>query len=172
MKKQNIASVFCVFAVFITGLSTTVSANSILNESLENFSLSKYMPIIIGGTLIVESLIILLLSDIKRIVNVPFAALVANVASFLIPRLIWGSLNGEFLYEGLFIYGNTVTDWLVAGLYLAVTLVIELPVIWLMLRKFTKKTARLMWVTVAANVFTTVILEIIQQQIYNSLVFR
>ena len=169
MRKQNIVSIACAFAVFITVPSTTVSANSIWNENLENFSLSKYMPIIIGGTLIVESLIILLLSDIKRLVNVPFAVLVANAASFLVPRLIWGLLNGEILYEGLFICGNTAADWLAACLYLAVTLAIELPVIWLMLRNFTKKTARLMWVTVAANVFTTVILEIIQQQIYNSL---
>ncbi|MBR1731170.1 MAG: hypothetical protein IJ725_01890 [Ruminococcus sp.] len=170
MKKHSIISSACVLAVFITSLSTTVSANSIWNEKPESFSLSKYMPIIVGGTLIVEALIILLLSDIKRIVNVSFAVLVANVVSFIVPRLAWGFINGGGFYTGLFTYGNAVTDWLVTFLYLAVTLLIELPIVWYMLRHFTKKIAKLLLVTAAANVFTTVILAILQQLLYNSLI--
>ena len=130
------------------------------------FDYSKHFPLIVGGMLVIEGIIILLLTDIKRIVNVSFAVLVANVASFVLTRFAIGFLRHETFYKGMITQGLISSNIIAAGAYLVVSLIIELPILYFMLRVFTEKIVRLMLVAAAANVVTTVALTIVELQLH------
>lgn len=170
MKKHNLVSFSVIAFCLIFSLSTTAFAETIFHETMETFDYSKYLPIIVGGTLIIEAIIIMLLSDVKRIVNVSYSVLVANLVSFVIIRGAWGLYNGGFFYTEMLVFGNTSSKWIVAIICYAVSLVIELPLLVLLLRPFTQKYVRLMLSAAAANLVTTFAVTAFEIYLYNSLV--
>lgn len=152
MKKRNFLSFACVLFAFVMLFSTSVFAVTKTGLKTEPFYYSKCLPLIFGGTLLIEAIIIILFSDIKRLVNVSFAVFVANIASFVVIRLSLGILRHGVFYVGLLMKELTIKNLFVVFCCLAVSLVIELPIVWKMLKDFTKKTKWLLFVTVIANV--------------------
>ena len=150
MNKRSIILFACIFAVFSSVFSTTVAATP-FNLDPETFSYSKVLPVVAGGTLVIEALTIMFFSKIRRIVNVSFAVLVANVVSFLAIRLLIGLFQHKAFYTGMLMNGNNSTSWLIFALCFIVSLLLEIPIIWLSLRPFTPKKQRLIWSAVIAN---------------------
>lgn len=168
MRKISFISFFAAVSALIFSLTTTVYAATATGTG--TFDYSKYLPIVVGGTLIVEALIIILLSDIKRIVNVSFAVLVANIVSFFVIRIGLGVLRHETFYKGMITQGVISSNWIAAFIFLCVSLVTELPILYFMLRVFTKKTTRLMIIATVANILTVAATAVVELQINNTLI--
>ena len=169
MRKYNFISAACVFGVFTAVFSTNAYAASFYIDP-QTFSYAKVMPIVIGIALVIEPLIIMLFSKVRRIVNVSFAVLLANVASFLIIRVFLGALRHKFFYSGPLINGTSLTDWLVPGLCFVVTLGVELPIIWFSLKPFTPQKTRLIWCAAAANTVSFIVVTVFELYINNLLI--
>ena len=170
MKKHNCITGLIVFSVLMFAFSTTVGAANIFNEDPETFSYSRYLPIVVGGTMIIEAVIIILLSDIKRIVNVSYTVLVANITSFLIPRFVLGIMKNSIFFTGMFVTVPGARKWLIAAGYFAFSLVVELPIVYFMLKPFTKKRVRLMFVSAAANLLSTIAVVVFEIFLYNAII--
>ena len=166
MKRHNIIAITLSVLTMFFALSTTAYAYSDIKINLILHDYSSYFPVVVGGMLIIEGIIILLLTDIKRIVNVSFAVLVANAASFALPRFVVGLLKHEVFYKGMITQGLISSPVFAAIAFLLVSLIIELPILYFMLRVFTKKTARLMVVATAANILTTAAFIVFELQIH------
>ena len=170
MKKHNLISIAFVFASFTILFSTNAYALPMFNINFDNFSYSKLLPVIFGVTLLVEIIIIMLFSKIRRIVNVSFAVFLANAASFFVIRIFLGVMRNKVFYSGMLINGTSITDWLMLGLCFAVTLGAELPIIWFSLRPFTPQKNRLMWCAVAANAVSFAVITVFEIYLKNSLI--
>lgn len=166
MKKHNIIATFLTTLTLLLTLNSTASAytSARINLILQNYS--SYFPMIVGGMLVIEVIMIMLLTDVKRIVNVSFAVLVANVASFVLPRIALGLLKHDFFYQGMITQGLISSNIIAGVAYLVVSLIIELPILYFMLRVFTPKKVRLMVVAAAANVVTTVAFTVVEFQLH------
>lgn len=169
MKKRNLVT-FSISVLSLFFAFTTTAYAALVPDSMETFSYSKYLPIVIGGTLIIEAIVIMLLSDIKRIVNVSYSVLVANLVSFVITRLSFGLIKGKIFFVGMYVFGNNPKKWIAALICLAVALATELPIIYFMLRPFTKKRIRLMFAAAAANIITALATVLFEIYLYNSLI--
>ena len=166
MKKHSIiATSLSVLTLLIT-LNTTAIAYTQMKVDPIPFDYSKYFPLIVGGMLIIEGAIILLLTDVKRIVNVSFAVLVANLASFSLTRLGIGLLKHEVFYKGMITQGLISSNIIAGAAYLVASLIIELPILYFMLRVFTPKKVRLMVVATVANIVSTVAFVIVEFQLH------
>lgn len=170
MKKRYLIANFVVVVISLFSLSTTTFAATLFNDTADTFDYTKYLPVMVGGSLVIEALAIMLLTDIKRIVNVSFAVLVANTASFVLPRLALGLYRHEVFYKGMFTEGFLSSNWLAAGVYFVISLIIELPILYFMLRVFTPKKVRLMIIAAGANIVTTAAIAFAEFQIHNWLV--
>lgn len=170
MKKQSLIVSFAAAFFLFFAFSTTASAATFLNMDSETFSYSHFLPVIIGAAVIVEALFILAVSDVKRIVNVSFAVLVANVASILVPRFALGFIRKEGFYSGMFTLNSASVNWLAVIAFFAVSLIIELPIVYFMLRAFTKKYSRLMFSAAAANIITFIIIIVVEILIKNQMI--
>lgn len=170
MKKRNLFSGLAVFTILSVAMTTTCYAASIFNETMDTFSYSRYLPIVVGGTMLIEAAVILLMSDIKRIVNVSYTVFVANIASFFIPRFVWGVAHKHVFFSDIFVFDSSPDKWLAAAILLGVSLVIELPIVYFMLRIFTQKIARLLLSAAAANVITSLATVLFEIYLYNSLI--
>ncbi|MCR5653340.1 MAG: hypothetical protein K6F88_06030 [Ruminococcus sp.] len=168
MKKHILIPTACVFAVFTTFFSTTANAISFYIDP-QTFSYTKVLPVIVGASLVFEAAIIMLLSKVRRIVNVSFAVFLANGASFVILRFLIGFFNKQFFYSGMLLSGTKPAYWLFYLMCFAVTLAIELPIIWLSLRPFTQKKLRLLLSAAAANLFTFTATAVFELYILNLL---
>lgn len=143
----------------------TASANSIWTERMENYSYMEHFPYIIIGTLIVETLALLVVTKMKKPLKVIGTVVLANAASFLIPEAIMNLiLFGGQRFE-LFMLFNTY--WFLNVIFIIITLAIELPIIWAILKKDVKSVKVLLLTATAVNIFTTVVTAIIDIQIYN-----
>ena len=162
MKKHFFISIACVFAVFTAFFSTNAYAFSIFNINTDSFSYSKFLPVVVGGTFLIEAVIIMLVTKIRRIVNVSFSVLIANIASFLVIRILLGVLMHKFFYSEMLINGTSMIDWLIFGLCFVITLAIELPIIWFSLKPFTPKKKILVLSAVSANIVSFIAIAVFE----------
>ncbi|MBQ5399060.1 MAG: hypothetical protein IIU14_06475 [Ruminococcus sp.] len=143
----------------------TASANSIWNEKIESFPYEWYWLAVICATLLIEFAVIFAVVRKKPAIVLGAAAL-ANAASFLIPRIVISAFAGAgSLYLGGYYH---LADW-VSVIFLIVTLAIEMPILWSMLKKYVKSVPTLLFMTFVANFVTTVGYVIVEKNLYNYL---
>lgn len=165
MKTKKLLTGFFVLSTLTFLFAFSASANSIWTKRMENYSYMEHFPYIIIGTLIIEALAILAVTKMKKPLKVIGAVVLANATSFLIPETIINVM----IYNGnrfeIFMLFNTY--WFLNVIFIIITIAIELPIIWAVLRKDVKKVKVLLLMTVAVNVFTTVVTALIDIQINN-----
>ena len=165
MKKWGVftATVCLLSACFFT----TVYANSIWNEKIENFSYRPYLIGIIIGTLLIESLVLIFVSKSGKPLKVTTAVIAANAASFLIPRWIINIIfmeNGLSIYLGMMSVHNGIQ---LDVIFFIVTIIIELPILWIILRKDVKSVKTFMFTALTVNFVTNFATAFINLQIIN-----
>lgn len=154
-----------VFIILTFCFTPTVFANSIWTKRMDNYSYMEHFPYIIIGTLIIEILALLAVTGMKKPLKVIGAVVLANAASFLIPEMIINVIMFNGNHFEFFMLFNTY--WVLNVIFIIITIVIELPIIWVILRKDEKNVKALLLTTVAVNIFTTVVTAFIDIQIYN-----
>lgn len=95
------------------------------------------------------------------------AIIIANLASFLLPYIIRAyslkATSGENAWEDAFEGGPY---YIVLFEYLFLTLVIEIPIVYSLLKKQTENNKRLLITIVVVNVVTTLAVAILERNLY------
>ncbi len=162
MKKNNFMSFILAF-IMCFGFSVTAFANSSWAWITESRPYDV-LPFVIVFTLVTETCIIAYFSKIESKSRVFVPVLIGNLLSYAMPYIVYSnSLYGE-------VYGLKHaldhSPYYTVGIhFLVMTLVVELPVVYLSLRKKAADKKVLTITTVAINVITTLVVALIERLI-------
>lgn len=151
--------------LFVFMFPLTASANSSWHWISSKRPLDL-LPVVIIVTLIIEIVSVYYIAKVKDLKRVIPTVLLANLVSFLAPY-IWMAVDPYNIYsfytfeEGIF-YSidrnvNSSPTFTVSILYLLITLLIEVPIVFLILRKKAPNKIVLIATIVGSNVITTAI---------------
>lgn len=121
------------------------------------------LPYVIIMTLLIETAAVVLAGKVRRIGKVFCFVALANLLSFLAPYLFnWMTFSDEHIYPTYVYYLERIPVFTVGIGYLLITLAVELPLVFVKLKKDTDKPKRLLWTIIIANVITTILTCIVE----------
>jgi len=170
--KQFLILFSCIFT--FNFLRLTVHANSSW-QWLTNSSPMEILPFAIIATLIVEFFVIykfgLLTKERKSMLITSVTIIVicfVNLISFLVPHFLWVFPDefGRSPTEAWYNYANHWSSFIVGIGFLIVTLIVEVPIVYFSLKRFTENKKRLIIVIVVVNVATTIAIAIIERIVF------
>lgn len=154
MKKHGSLSVIILSSIFLTCLPVIVYANS--SWHWLTTSPMTVLPFAVVLTLLVETISVVKFGKVKKVKRAFAVIALANLMSFLAPyierayRFI--PTSGRFILSNAF---NKGPYYIVLLGYLFLTVIIELPAVFLWLKKDTENVNRLAISILAANIITT-----------------
>lgn len=151
---------------------TPVFANSSWNWLTD--SPKKFLPYAILLTILIEILAVVIFGRLRRsfslIIKLIVAIIIANVASFLVPYIYRAIELENFYSEGwkkAWDLAFTSGPFYIVLLgYLFLTIIIEVPLMYLFLKKHTSSLRVLLTVIVTANILTTIIVAIMERMMF------
>lgn len=162
MKHYKAISLSAVTTIMMMAFSVTVSANSswVWISETRPYDI---LPFVIVGTLLIETLAVNILSKIDNWYKTFFAVLVGNIISFIAPYIGYSnSLYGQM--------GYTLSQIIDRGPYysigtafLILTVAIELPVVYFMLKKSSESKKKLAVTIVFVNIVTTALVAVVER---------
>lgn len=159
-KKRVWLAVFCLTALPISALA---------NSSWRWFTKTRphdLLPLSIALTIAIEILALLRLGGVKSKGWAIGSVIVANLVSFLVP---WALEYSDFLYGGwntamnFDAFLSKTPHYQVTMLFLLLTLLLEIPVLYLLLRKRVPSPKRLLLTAGGANAVTTMICAVLER---------
>lgn len=164
LMKNKILFSFVTMISFLFVFSTTAYANSSWHWVSATRPLDL-LPLVIIITLLIEVLAVNRIAKVKDLKKVIPVVSLANLVSFLVPYLWWGITpespysaywGGEF-FDAINHMADSGPHFTVSVFYLAITLLVETPIVYLFFRKRVPSKRALFWIIIAANVLTMVI---------------
>jgi len=121
------------------------------------------LPVVAAATIIVEVFAIWLIPKTGKFVKTAIVAVVANAVSFLLPyaMLKWGMSWYGSLDDIL----NAGPNYIVGGAFLVLTICVEAPIVYNVLKKQVNNKKTLLWTIIAANAVTTAGVAIVERMI-------
>ena len=163
--KNKIFFSIAVVILLIVLFPTTVYANSSWHWVSSTRPLDL-LPIVVIATLLIEILSVNYISKVKDLKRVIPVISLANLVSFFTPY-VWIGIDPDNVYSlytsenGIFYTINYTAEYTpvftVSLVFLAITLLIETPIVYLFFRKRVPNKRTLVLVIIAANVLTTAI---------------
>ena len=162
---------FFIILLFISTIS--IYANSSWNWFTKNPI--TILPWIILSTILIEITFICMLNKINKLKNIIITSIViiiANLISFILPYIFLGFI--EDVYEGMGLgFFELINIWLdkspvyiISIGYLIITLVLEMPFIYIIISKIASDRKKLLYSVFLANVITTILTTIIERILY------
>ena len=162
MKKYKLFSMSVISALGVSAFPMLASANSswVWISETRPYDI---LPFVIIGTLLIETVAVNLMGKVGNWYKTFFAVLVGNIISFIAPYIGYSnSLYGQMGYTL-----SQIIDrgpyYTVGTAFLLLTLIIELPVVYFMLKKDADSKKKLVLCIVLANVVTTVLVAIVER---------
>ncbi|MBR2675071.1 MAG: hypothetical protein IKE52_06455 [Mogibacterium sp.] len=155
---SKIVGVILIFAAF----TSIVYANSSWYwiSELRPFDI---LPWVVLGTILVEWLIIYLVPKTGQCAKVLGLVIIANTASFLLPYLFLKMSNSWYgTFERILDSGP---HYIVSGVYLVLTIVIEFPIMYEGLKKNVEDTKLLNKTILVANIITSIGVAVVERLI-------
>ena len=162
MKHYKAISLSAVTTIIMMAFSVTVSANSswVWISETRPYDI---LPFVIVGTLLIETLAVNILSKIDNWYKTFFAVFVGNIISFIAPYI--GYSNS--LYSQIGYTLSQIIDrgpyYTVGTAFLLLTLIIELPVVYFLLKKEADNKKKLAVTIVLANIVTTALVAVVER---------
>jgi len=157
MRRRNLIIIFSLIAVTIP---QAVFANSSWHWISETRPWD-ILPWAAFATIVIEVLVIGKVSSIKQMGITALVVFGANLLSFLAP---YGLLAYAGSWYGTFQHNlNTHPAYIVGVVFLLITLTIELPVVYLALKKYARDTHILIRSIIYSNAATTIMIAIIER---------
>lgn len=162
MKKYKLFSLSVIS--LLGALVFTVSASA--NSSWVWISETRpydILPFVVAGTLLIETVAVNLVSKVGNWYKTFFAVFVGNIISFVAPYIGYSnSLYGQMGYT-LSQIMDRGPYYTVGTAFLLLTLIIELPVVYLMLKKDADSKKKLAVTIVLANIVTTALVAVVER---------
>ena len=162
MKKYKLFSMSVISVLGVSAFPMLASANSswVWISETRPYDI---LPFVIIGTLLIETVAVNLVGKVDNWYKTFFAVLVGNIISFVVPYIGYSnSLYGQMGYTL-----SQIIDrgpyYTVGTAFLLLTLIIELPVVYFMLKKDDDSKNKLALCIALANVVTTVLVAVVER---------
>ena len=118
------------------------------------------LPPVAAATIIIEVLAIWLIPHTGHFLKTAGVVILANAASFLLPyaTLLTNQVYPEF-QDAL----NSGPYYIVSAAFVILTLGLELPIVYNLLKKHVDNKKKLLWTIIGSNVVTTVMVAVIER---------
>ena len=163
MKKYKLFSISVVSILFSLVFPVFVSANSswVWISETRPYDI---LPFVVIGTLLIETVSVNLVSRIGNWYKTFFVVFVGNIISFAVPYIGYSNTTpyadaGYTLSEII----NRGPYYTVGAAFLLLTLIIELPVVYFLLKKDADNKKKLALCIVLANIVTTVLVAVVER---------
>lgn len=168
-KKQRIVS--CSILVLVLFMCHPITAYG--NSSWHWFTEQPLtiLPIVVGSTLLLEIVLICLSNQIKPSF-VPISGIVlANLLSFLLPVIALGifpeaGMETEPLFERVNYYATNLPVYMVNIGFLFLTLIAEVPIVYVVFKKYVVNRKRLLYSILIVNCLTTLVIAVIERILF------
>ena len=163
MKKYKLFSMSVISALGVSIFPILASANSswVWISETRPYDI---LPFVIIGTLLIETVAVNLVSKIGNWYKTFFAVLVGNIISFVLPYIGYSNAtpyaDAGYTLSEIINHGPYYT---VGTAFLLLTLIIELPVVYFLLKKDADNKKKLALCIVLANIVTTVLVAIVER---------
>ena len=162
MKKYKLFSMSVISVLGVSAFPMLASANSswVWISETRPYDI---LPFVIIGTLLIETVAVNLVSKVGNWYKTFFAIFIGNIISFVVPYI--GYSNSIYAEVGYTL--SQIIDrgpyYTVGTAFLLLTLIIELPVVYFLLKKAADSKKKLALCIVLANVVTTVLVAIVER---------
>jgi len=163
--KSKLLKYSTVFLIALFLFQNLVSANSSWTW-ISSTRPIDVLPFIIIVTLLIESLVIIKVNKIKAVMKTVIIISVANAVSFVLPFLLLLMLAYEsgFSWSDYFIMiTNNHPTYIVGIAHIILTLLIEVPIVYVILKKEVENEKKLLMSIVAVNLITTAFVAIVER---------
>ena len=120
------------------------------------------LPPVALATIVIEVLAIWLIPHTGKLMKTAVAVILANVASFLLPYAL---LLNDPVYPKFDDMLNAGPNYIVGAGFVILTLVIEIPIVYNLLKKHVDSKKKLLWSIVGSNIVTTAMVAVIERMV-------
>lgn len=161
MKEQRIFILLC-FCSLLTFITQAAYADSSW-VWLSAYRPYDVLPWVAIATIAIETLAINYIPKVEHLLKTFVTVVLANLASFAAPYLIYAmGLDVEGSMKAVLEAGPTYN---VNVTFLAVTVIVELPIVYNVLKKHVDNRKKLLWTIIIANILTTAMVVIIEREL-------
>ena len=162
MKKNNLCVSLILVIFFSVGFSFTALANSSWVWITESRPYDV-LPFVIVFSLVAETYAIKIFAGVKNTAEAFVPVLIGNILSYALPYVDHSQITPYAGYYTLAQIIETGPHYTVGTIFLVITLAVEIPVVYLLLRKKAENKKHLIYVTLAVNIITTVVVALIER---------
>ena len=160
MKKYKNLSSFLLVLIFLPVFILNVYANSSW-VWISKTRPHDVLPFVIIITLVIEFLFVYFVGKIKNPIKAIAFILLANILSFVAPYLFLLIFPAQpYSFEETLEHSPF---YIVGLVYLIMTLVVELPIVYFALKKSTPNAKKLLYSIIGSNILTTVLTAIVER---------
>ena len=162
MKKYKLFSMSVISALGVSAFPMFASANSswVWISETRPYDI---LPFVIIGTLLIETVAVNLVGKVDNWYKTFFAVFVGNIISFVVPYI--GYSNSIYAEVGYTL--SQIIDrgpyYTVGTAFLLLTLIVELPIVYFLLKKDADNKKKLAFCIVLANIVTTVLVAVVER---------
>ena len=120
------------------------------------------LPPVALATIVIEVLAIWLIPHTGKFIKTAVAVILANAASFLLPYAL---LLNDPVYPKFDDMLNAGPNYIVGAGFVILTLVLEIPIVYNLLKKHVDSKKKLLWSIVGSNIVTTAMVAVIERMV-------
>lgn len=118
------------------------------------------LPPVALATIVIEVLAIWLIPHTGKLMKTAVAVILANAASFLLPYAL---LLNDPVYPKFDDMLNAGPNYIVGAGFVILTLVLEIPIVYNLLKKHVDSKKKLLWSIIGSNIVTTAMVAVIER---------
>ena len=122
------------------------------------------LPPVALATIVIEVLAIWLIPNTGKLMKTAVAVILANAASFLLPYAL---LLNNPVYPKFDDMLNAGPNYIVGAGFVILTLVLEIPIVYNLLKKHVDNKKKLLWSIIGSNIVTTAMVAVIERMVTN-----
>ena len=157
----NITRVVMIAGFILFVIPQTVFADSSWIWLTDYRPFDILLPVALA-TIVIEVLSIWLIPHTEKLIKTAVAVILANAASFLLPYAL---LLEDPVYPRFDDVLNAGPNYIVGFGFVVLTLLIEIPVIYNLLKKHVDSRKKLLWSIVGSNIVTTAMVAVIERMV-------
>ena len=120
------------------------------------------LPPVALATIVIEVLAIWLIPHTGKFMKTAVAVILANAASFLLPYAL---LLNDPVYPKFDDMLNAGPNYIVGAGFVILTLVLEIPIVYNLLKKHVDNKKKLLWSIIGSNIVTTAMVAVIERMV-------
>ncbi len=154
--------------IVLSGFMLLILPQSVFADSswiwLTDYRPFDLLPPVAMATIVIEVLAIWLIPHTGKLIKTAVAVILANVASFLLPYAL---LLEDPVYPRFDDVLDAGPNYIVGFGFVMLTLLIEIPVVYNLLKRHVDSKKRLLWAMVGSNTATTAMVAVIERMVTN-----